>query len=78
VKTIIVTRRRGIKLTTAEICVRYVDSEEEALRAYPQIRTYERYVFEDKKEVRYWSPAACRFYDRRNIMDSFKTIYLTD
>jgi hypothetical protein len=62
----------------AEICVRYVESEEYALRAYPQIRGYERWEFKDKLEVRYYSPAAVKWYNQRKAMDSFKTIYLTD
>lgn len=77
-KCTIITRRRGIKLTTQENCVRCVESEEYALRAYPNIRGYERIEFTDRNEVRYYSPAAIKWYNSRKIGDSFKTIYLTD
>lgn len=77
-ETLILTRRRGIKITAAEICVRKIDSEEAALRAYPNIRGYERFEFEEKKQVRYYSPAAVKWYNSRKVMDSFKTIYLDD
>lgn len=77
-KALIITRPRGVRKNKAEICVREFDDHEAALRAYPQIRTYENYVFNDRDEIRYWSPAAIRFYNSRNLMDKFKTIYLTD
>lgn len=78
-KCVIITRRRGIRLTTQENCVRVMESEESALRAYPQIKGYERIEFSPrKKEVRYYSPAAIKWYNNRKIGDSFKIIYLTD
>lgn len=77
-KTAIITRRQGIKLTKPEICVRYMDDEETAKRYYPYIRYYERIVFESKNEVRFYSPSATKWYNSRKPMDGFKTIYLTD
>jgi hypothetical protein len=75
-KVVIIMRPRGVKITTQVNCVRYVENEATALRKYPNIRTYERTVMDHKKEIRYYSPAAIKWYNTRKIGDSFKTIYL--